>query len=230
VSTAPSSTGADTDAGTALPASASPASILLGSLAKVSVLALGAVIWVWTYSTLNARGAAPGRAAMFTPPLAWAPGLYMPWMAWIYVVGGYLLCWVPYAWNWSWPRLLRVMATYAAGSCVLFLIYFVWPVAILRPSYDSGLAGESLMRQVIAVDRPANCFPSSHAYMSAAAAFLVWRSTRRTAVRWTVAAAAALVIVSTITVGQHYLMDAIAGVAVAWACVYVISPRAVRRT
>lgn len=184
------------------------------SLLKVAVIAAATLAWVRVYGYLNARGALPGAAVRFRAPLDRFPGLFQPWMAYIYVVGGYALPAAPYLWNWRAARLCRVLAAYTLGSGVLFAFYWIWPVVIDRPAYDGGRLGEAVLRGVAAVDQPANCFPSAHAFYAAAAAALVVLSARSLAVRACIVLIAAVVVLSTVAVGQHYFMDALAGVAV----------------
>lgn len=193
------------------------------NLGKLAVLVAGTLAWIWIYGLLNARGCQPGRASMFQSPLVGRDWLYAPWMAYPYVFFGYVICWVPYVWNWRGRGFARVLATYTLGSLVLFGFYAAWPVTITRPAYDGNLPGEWLLRKVVAIDQPANCFPSSHAFIAVAAMLLVQRSRAGVASRVLVTIAAALVVCSTVTVGQHYFMDAVAGTVVAAASVCIIA-------
>lgn len=56
------------------------------------------------------------------------------------------------------------------------------------------------------------CFPSFHTVLAVLAAYALWRIPY---LRWTTAIWATLIVVSTVTTGTHYVIDVVAGVAVA---------------
>ena len=96
-----------------------------------------------------------------------------------------------------------------------FVCYCVWPLGIVRPSFEGPGLGRWLMRQVVAVDQEANCFPSSHAYYAVLGAILVWHGGAGRLVRGATCLLAAAVCASTVTTGQHYCVDVAGGAAVA---------------
>lgn len=188
--------------------------MLLPSIVKVCVGVLFFIGWLWAYGWTNRYGAGSGAVRRFAPPTVVYPALYQPWMAYIYVAGGLCLPGLPFLFNWSWRGFGRVLSTYVIGSIICFTVYVCYPVAMTRPAYDSGRPGEILMRNVVAVDDPANCLPSAHAYFAVATALLVSRSTVDRRLRILIWFAAVLVAISTVTVGQHYVMDPLAGASV----------------
>jgi membrane-associated phospholipid phosphatase len=70
------------------------------------------------------------------------------------------------------------------------------------------------MRWVTSADSPANCFPSSHAAFAVAAACLISKDLRPRSARTVAWIAAAVIAISTVTVGQHYFIDTASGVLV----------------
>jgi hypothetical protein len=201
---------------------------LLSFVGKVAAVAAFFTAWWWAYALLNARGVASPRAVSFAPPTAGAPELLLPWTAVLYVAGGVLLPLVPFYYYRTWPRVLLALAAYALASGAAFACYWLWPVGIERPTYAGPGVGLWLMREVVAIDAAANCTPSSHAIFAILPATLVqWRAKSRST-RAAVWAAALAVCATTVTTGQHYFIDPVAGAVTALAAAYAVrraSPR-----
>jgi hypothetical protein len=189
----------------------------LNSVARFFAVAGFFAAWWATYVWTNARGSEPGRAVYFARPCDLAPGIIQPWTAIIYLVGGLALPLLPFIYYRDWPRFRFVLACYAIASVLAFACYLLWPVAIVRPSYDGPGFGNWLMRHVLEVDDEANCSPSSHVFFAVLAAMLVDRGGAGRSVRVLVWGLAAAVCVTTVTTGQHYVLDAAGGVATALA-------------
>jgi membrane-associated phospholipid phosphatase len=60
------------------------------------------------------------------------------------------------------------------------------------------------------------CFPSFHTILAVLSAAALWAIPY---VRWGALVVSALIVVSTITTGTHYVVDVVAGLAVAWVAV-----------
>ena len=98
------------------------------------------------------------------------------------------------------------------GTLVGFICFLVWPLAMERPTFGGKKFGESIMRLVFAVDRPANCFPSFHAFFAINGALFIHAFRTEYPIEIGLAyALAAAVVVTTITTGQHYFIDPIGG-------------------
>jgi membrane-associated phospholipid phosphatase len=113
--------------------------------------------------------------------------------------------------NWSWPKMRFVVACYTLSSALALTCYCVLPINIVRPSFDGPGLGCWLMRQVISVDKEANCFPSSHVFYALLGAILVWQGGAggwTKTVTWAIAGA---VCATTVTTGQHYFLDVVGG-------------------
>jgi membrane-associated phospholipid phosphatase len=119
----------------------------------------------------------------------------------------------------AWPRLSRYTFTVMATYLACFTVYLVWPVLGPRAAGAAaagtagGLAGlEAALRAL--GDSPGTAFPSSHC-AGAWAAALAATTAAAPPVRAALIAWAALITVSTVHTGNHYGLDAVAGVAVA---------------
>jgi membrane-associated phospholipid phosphatase len=101
-----------------------------------------------------------------------------------------------------------LIATLVSTAC--FMLY---PTQIARVPLNSADVGEMLRGLLYLIDSPTNCFPSLHVALAILSAIFISRENRvfgKIAVCW-----ALLVIVSTLTVKQHYFVDVIGGVVVA---------------
>jgi membrane-associated phospholipid phosphatase len=114
------------------------------------------------------------------------------------------------------PLRRRVVLAYLTIVSVAYAGFLLYPTVAPRPSHvmGDGFFAWSL-RGVYAIDPPYNCFPSLHvAYscLAALVAYHVHRGVGRAALLW-----AAVISVSTLFTKQHYVVDVVAGVAIAYA-------------
>ncbi len=140
------------------------------------------------------------------------------WPAWVVP---YLLallwwngCFIWAAWKMdddNWRALVRGAMAVMLSS---YLVYVVWPSYVLRkPITESGWAAE-LLRTVYANDRVYNALPSGHTYSAVLVALFWSRWLPRW--RWLWIAIAVVIVLSTLFTGQHYVLDLLAGVVLAW--------------
>jgi membrane-associated phospholipid phosphatase len=183
--------------------------------ARLLLIAVCFLVWGVLYGLTNAYAADPSRTIRLVRPYDVVPGIIQPWTAVVYVFGGLALPLLPFRYNWDWPKLRFVLACYALSAAVAFLCYCLWPVSIARPPFDGPGLGSWLMRQVLSADREANCFPSSHACYAVLGAILVRHGGAGRVVSTLTWLLAAAVCVTTVTTGQHYVLDVAGGVAVA---------------
>jgi membrane-associated phospholipid phosphatase len=110
----------------------------------------------------------------------------------------------------------RAMQAYIAVLLVSYGGFILYPTIGPRPDrvLADGFAASTLRLQY-SLDWPYNCFPSLHvaeSFVSALTCFRVHKAVGRIAVLW-----AALIAVSTVFTKQHYVVDAVAGAALAYA-------------
>lgn len=175
------------------------------SLVKIGVLILFWLVWFAIYQPLNARGAQVG--------VHWiSPNIYIPAMVYPYVFGMAILAWIPWFWNWKTDRFYKLLLLYTYTSVLMFSIYYFYPVYMLRRSYEGLLLADALMRWIVGMDDPANCFPSNHCAVSTLGFIGIAISTAPKWVKWLTGALAGIVCLSTVLVGQHYWIDIPAGI------------------
>jgi membrane-associated phospholipid phosphatase len=180
-------------------------------------LVAGAYFLLWSagYYFTNDWGSDPSRSIHLIRPCDLWPDIIQPWTAILYVFGGFLLPLLPFYFNWRWSKLRFVLVCYTLCSVLAFSCYLVWPLSIVRPSFEGPGLGRWLMRQVLRVDNEANCFPSSHVYYAVLGALLVRHGGAGRPARWATYVLAAAVCATTVTTGQHYFLDVAGGAAVA---------------
>ncbi|WXG44081.1 MAG: phosphatase PAP2 family protein [Promethearchaeati archaeon SRVP18_Atabeyarchaeia-1] len=113
-------------------------------------------------------------------------------------------------------------------SAIAIIIYIVFPVSTyewrvaLTPHLDLGNFWQAQVYSIYTIDTPFNCFPSLHAAVSTIC-FYTWyqyskvRPSRATKIAAIVAfVISAGVILSTLFIKQHYIVDEIAGILLAW--------------
>ena len=110
----------------------------------------------------------------------------------------------------------RTVLAYLMAWLTAYAIFLVFPTVTARPATWPGDGfADWAMRLILATDTRYNCFPSLHVAQCFLAAFAVHRVHRgvgAAAALW-----ASLVAVSTLLTKQHYVLDVIAGVALAYA-------------
>lgn len=107
----------------------------------------------------------------------------------------------------------RALITYIVSALICYLIYSVFQTTVPRPMVYGSDPFSELMRYIYNRDQPFNCFPSIHCFSSYMVMRLVWTSSFRN--KWNVAlitGMSSLIILSTLFVKQHVIMDAIAGI------------------
>ncbi len=188
------------------------------------LLLLGlAVLWWWTYTAINSHNSKPSRAVYWPPkPADIFPSLIQPISALIYTFGAAILLVWPILLCWDWSRLPFLIFSIFVGTIVGFTCFLVWPLAIARPEFGGRKLGESIMRVVFAVDNPANCFPSFHAFFAILGALFIHAYRPDQFLEYGIAyALAAAVVVTTITTGQHYFIDPLGGGIIAFLSFYL---------
>jgi membrane-associated phospholipid phosphatase len=122
----------------------------------------------------------------------------------------------------------RTFSAYLSVWVTSYIVFLLYPTIASRPGQVPGHGfGAWGLRALYAADPPYNCFPSLHVAHSFVSAFACSRINR------TVGAAAGfcavLVALSTLFTKQHYILDVVAGIALAYAAYLVFlrsSPRA----
>lgn len=99
--------------------------------------------------------------------------------------------------------------------------YLVLPSTFPRPLdwHGTGLTAEAIY-WFWTIDPPNNTFPSSHVAIAAIAALGLWRE--RNPLRWVPTLTALGIVITVHTTKQHYWIDTVAGLAMAFFCCFIV--------
>ena len=155
-----------------------------------------------------------GGFDLSTPLDAWVP----LWPVWVIP---YLLCLPVWAGALIWAvlkmdkRLFRAFAS--SGLFVLLsatLFYYVFPTYVQRPILTGHGWSAQLLEMVYRNDGAYNAFPSGHVYQTSL--FCLFYNRLYPNHPWFWCSIVLIVILSTLFTHQHYLVDPLGGMAIAW--------------
>lgn len=110
----------------------------------------------------------------------------------------------------------RSLATYVICALVCYMIYLVYQTTVPRPIVTGDDIFSQLMRYVYNRDQPFNCFPSIHVFSSYLVMKALYKSSfKNTWNQMLIYGMSTLIIVSTLFVKQHVIMDVVAGILLA---------------
>ena len=170
---------------------------------------------------------AHGRT-LHAPALSWDHAVTVQ-PAWAFVYGSLyaFLIALPFFVVRQEDHIRRTVYAYLMVWITSYVCFLIYPTVAPRPAEVAG--GGYLVwgvRFLYGADPPYNCFPSIHVAHSFVSAFAVSRTHRELGIAAGICAV--LVAVSTVFTRQHYILDVIAGAALAWVA-YVIFLRQLRR-
>jgi membrane-associated phospholipid phosphatase len=173
--------------------------------------------WVLLYETTAWIGAVRGPAVNVELSL----DRTIPFIPWFQLP--YLLCYVSPLGLFVVSRnpsfLKPAYKTFITMNLIAFAVFALLPVqgpprAGLQ--LDSGSWINVILRTIYTVDTRYNAFPSLHVANPCLVALLAFRFGCAPAKRWTLAALALLISISTLFVHQHYILDMLGGMGLAW--------------
>lgn len=134
----------------------------------------------------------------------------LPYSIWIFYIYACLL----YFFKKDLNLYYRGVVTYTVCALTCFLIYAVFQTTVPRPALVGNDPFTWLMSYIYNRDQPFNCFPSIHCFSSYMVMRLIWaspvRNRRNVAL---ITGMSSLIILSTLFVKQHVILDALAAIA-----------------
>lgn len=177
----------------------------------MSLLGLVLLEYVLGYWVINHFSA--GRPAhSLETGLDRAIPLVVPWV-FVYVLA-IPACVAPALLTTDRARFRTVCASYSAALILSALTFLVYPVTVPRPPLPGHGIGLGVLALTWRLDPPYNCFPSLHVGLDVLAAAGCSGSPRSwVMVLWVLAG---LISISTVLVKQHYVLDVLGGLFLAW--------------
>lgn len=133
----------------------------------------------------------------------------LPYSVWIF----YIYACLVYFFKKDVNVYFKGLATYTVCALTCYVIYAVFQTTVPRPAILGDDPFSMLMRFIYNRDQPYNCFPSIHVFSSYMVMRLVWTSSFRN--KWNVTlitGMSSLIILSTLFIKQHVILDALAGI------------------
>lgn len=131
----------------------------------------------------------------------------------------FLGLWVGYAFlNFPLHRYIELIWTLVGIQVVAYVAYVFFPSKILRPVLGEGVF-ETLTGWIYYIDSPTNLTPSLHVANSVLLAMFMFRVRSLRLLVWIWAA---LIVMSTMAVKQHYFVDVVSGVGLSVAAYFLV--------
>jgi hypothetical protein len=133
----------------------------------------------------------------------------LPYVVWIFYIYVCLL----YFFKKDLSVYYRALLTYIVCTLTCYAIYSVFQTTVPRPDLTGDDPFTWLVNYIYDRDQPFNCFPSIHCLSSYMMMRLVWTSSFRN--KWNVTlitGMSTLIILSTLFMKQHVILDALAGI------------------
>lgn len=185
--------------------------VLASTRERLTICLAVAAVWSFGYLGIGAWNA--GRPASVLP---WDPIHAFPFAS-VFVIP-YLSAYVLPLLAIAFLRERKALRAFAAVVVVTILAsalcFAFWSLTIDRPDIGAASLSDRALAALYAADHPVNLFPSLHVSLSflfAAAVGYARPRWRGWALAW-----AALIAVSTLFTRQHYLVDVLGGVVLAW--------------
>ncbi|BCB05268.1 phosphatase PAP2 family protein [Bacillus sp. KH172YL63] len=137
------------------------------------------------------------------------PAFIVPYIIWYGFILGYLF----YFWYKDIPTFLRTLGVIAIGELICFVIYFYFQTTVPRPDVQGNGIFADLVRMIYSHDQPYNAFPSIHVLTTFAVMLgNINIKDKHPFHKMFVPVMGSLIIVSTLFVKQHFILDMISSV------------------
>lgn len=148
-------------------------------------------------------------APMYLPMFEFENNIpFIDWTIWIYL-SDYLFVAVVFTLLKERKNMNQIFYSQMLLLVVSMIIFFLLPTTFPRPTVEyTGLTG-SLVKLLHSLDTPGNAFPSVHVGFSFLASFGFLREQKNKC--WFFMLWAILISLSTLTIKQHYVLDAVSG-------------------
>lgn len=113
----------------------------------------------------------------------------------------------------GWEKTKPYLIVQTIATTISYIIYLIYPTSTVRPAVTGTDLFSQMVAFVYASDKPAGLFPSGHVFMSVVIAYFFWKYYPKTRV-W-VAIILPLIVLSTVFMKQHHVLDIVGGIAVA---------------
>lgn len=119
----------------------------------------------------------------------------------------------------GWEKTKPYLIVQTIATTISYAVYLIYPTSTVRPEVTGTDIFSQMVAFVYASDKPAGLFPSGHVFMSIIIAYFFWKYYPKT--RTWVAIFLPLIVLSTVFMKQHHVLDIVGGIVVAASSIYL---------
>lgn len=109
----------------------------------------------------------------------------------------------------------QLLVSMVVSTVICLLIFYYFPTTVPRIEISGNDLTSQVLRFTYGSDQPYDCLPSLHVLFAFLATVFYVRCSRSVAGKWFAVISCVLICLSTLFIKQHYIMDAVAAVAIA---------------
>lgn len=140
---------------------------------------------------------------------------FIAWTVWIYISQFVFLFYCLWLLKYS-MSISRAFYSMGLASLLSFIVFILYPTLMPRVRMEASGLTAGAFELLYWMDSPSNCFPSLHVALGFLVVSDVISEKRR--MRWLTSVWAVLIWFSTMTTGQHYFVDVVAGLGMGLLC------------
>jgi len=157
----------------------------------------------------NGDRGARSLSTTFDHQLPFIEAFIVPYVFWYIFIFGMLFYFFIYDRGIYYKTLLSL----TMGMAVCYVIYYFFQTTVPRPVLEGTGLYTNMIRYIYSADQPVNCFPSIHVLSSYLMVIAMRNSRTKTPIKmFSVAVTGYLIILSTLFIKQHVVLDAFAGI------------------
>lgn len=157
----------------------------------------------------NGDRGARSLSTTFDHQLPFIEAFIVPYVFWYIFIFGMLFYFFIYDRGIYYKALLSL----TMGMAVCYVIYYFFQTTVPRPILEGTGLYTNMIRYIYSADQPFNCFPSIHVLSSYLMVIAMRNSRTKTPIKmFSVAVTGYLIILSTLFIKQHVVLDAFAGI------------------
>lgn len=115
----------------------------------------------------------------------------------------------------------QLLGSIVVGMCLCFVVFYFYPTTVPRPDIIGNSLMERAVGYIYSMDNPYNCFPSIHVLNAMLVTLFFCRYRKNSWLRAWAMLSGISIILSTLFVKQHFVLDAVAGIILSTA-VYMV--------
>lgn len=184
---------------------------------KTILLLLAISVWALCYFSINAYTEGKNTHILVLPFEDKIP--FIPYFI-IFYFSTYVLAILPYFIVKDIVAYRNFILSFIIIVFISSIVYLIYPVETIRPDFISDNVFLKMIAMLYTIAKPYNLFPSMHVSLSALAVIICFRYNKKLG-HWLIFLLV-MIIFSTLFVKQHYIVDLVAALVLAFLIYYII--------